>query len=214
MTATNRMPRVALYARVSTDDKGQDNEVQLRVLRAYAESARWDVIGEFVDVASANDHKRRKEFARLNDLIERRGVDIVAVVRLDRAFRSLTHCFGTLDRWREHNCDFVAITQSALDTSTSSGKIVLAVLAAVAEMERDLISERTKDGLAYARSQGKTLGRRRVELTGAPVKRWPEIRQAILAGEMSKRAAAKNLHVSPPTIDRLLREAEEAQQAA
>jgi DNA invertase Pin-like site-specific DNA recombinase len=138
----------------------------------------------------------------------------VAVVRLDRAFRSLTHCFGTLDRWREHGCDFVAVTQAALDTSTSSGKIVLAVIAAVAEMERDLISERTKDGLAYAKSQGVTWGRRRVELSGAPGKRWPEVRQAILDGSMSKRAAAKNLHVSPPTIDRLLREAEQALEAA
>ena len=82
----------------------------------------------------------------------------MAVTKLDRAFRSAKDTYDGLSFLDQHKVGFVAITQP-IDTSTSTGKLILGVLAAVAEFERELIVERTREGLARARAEGKRLGR-------------------------------------------------------
>jgi DNA invertase Pin-like site-specific DNA recombinase len=205
--------RVALVARVSTTDKGQDTEVQLSALREYAARAGWTVVGEYADQASAGDYAHRKAWKRLQADVRAREIDLVAVVKLDRAFRSTLDCLNTLREWEHHNVGFVATTQP-IDTTSPTGRLLLTILAAVAEMERSLIGDRTREGLRFARSKGAVLGRPRVVLTGVAEKRWPEVRDEVRAGQLSKTRAAKRLRVSFGTLLRLLAEDGEPQKVS
>ena len=83
---------------------------------------------------------------------------MVLVTKLDRAFRSSKDTYDNLAYLDQHKVGFIATTQP-IDTSTSTGKLLLGVLAAVAEFERALIVERTLEGLSRAKAQGKRLGR-------------------------------------------------------
>ena len=152
------MTRAVAYARVSTRDKEQNPENQLRLLREYAESRGWDLQQEYVDQASATDLRGKTAWRELLEHVHSGGIDLVLVTKLDRAFRSSKDTYDNLAYLDQHNVGFIATTQP-IDTSTSTGKLLLGVLAAVAEFEKALIVERTKEGLARAVSQGKRLGR-------------------------------------------------------
>lgn len=89
--------RVGLYARVSTLDKGQDTEVQLRDLRSYAEARGWSVISEYVDKGQSGAKDWRPELDRLMRDARKRKIDLVLCWRLDRLGRSLKHLILTLD---------------------------------------------------------------------------------------------------------------------
>ncbi|MDP9270149.1 MAG: recombinase family protein, partial [Chloroflexota bacterium] len=136
--------RVALYARCSTRDKEQDPELQLIPLREYAERHGWQAV-EYVDLAPAGALHRRTAWRRLLGDAAHRRVDAILVWKLDRAFRSSTHAHATLADLDHHGVGFTAITQ-AFDTTSPTGRLVFAILAAVAEMERDLIAERVREG--------------------------------------------------------------------
>ena len=150
--------RVAPYARVSTRDKDQTPESQLHALREYVVSRDWDVVAEYVDEASATNMRDRTAWRDLLAHVRKGGIDLVVVTKLDRAFRSAKNTYDSLAYLDNHNVGFIATTQP-IDTSTSTGKLLLGVLAAVAEFERELIRERTIEGLARARANGVKLGR-------------------------------------------------------
>jgi len=149
--------RAALYARVSTQE-AQNPETQLYALRQYAANHGWDIVAEYVDKASARDALRRTEWRKLLAHVRRGGIDVVLVTKIDRAFRSSLDCHNTLEYLRAHRTDFVASTQP-IDTTTSMGHLMLGILAAMAEFERDLIRERVIDGMARAKAEGKHIGR-------------------------------------------------------
>jgi DNA invertase Pin-like site-specific DNA recombinase len=89
----------------------------------------------------------------------RRGAfDTVLVLRLDRAFRSVRDTADTMDTLQHYHVGFISITQN-FDTTSSMGKLMLNLLAAFAEFERDILRERTREGMARAAAQGKHLGR-------------------------------------------------------
>ena len=155
MTAVER---IALYARVSTKDKDQTPETQLHALREYAVSRGWTVVREYVDEASATDLRGRTAWRDLLEHVRKGGIDLVVVTKLDRAFRSAKDTYDNLAYLDQHKVGFVASSQP-IDTSTSTGKLLLGVLAAVAEFERELIRERTIEGLNRARANGTKLGR-------------------------------------------------------
>jgi len=128
------------------------------MLRQYAEQRGWQVADAIEEEASAGDLRRRVKWRELLGRVRDGGIDAILVTRLDRAFRSGKHCYDTLEYLDAHNIAFITTTQ-AIDTTTSMGKLVLGVLAAVAEFEKDLIRERTIEGLEKAKSNGKVLGR-------------------------------------------------------
>ena len=150
--------RVALYARVSTKDKDQDPETQLHALRAYAEAQEYQVSGAYVDHASATDLRGRRARRELLGQIHTGGWDAVLVLRLDRAFRSVLHMHEALADLDRHGKGFVSITQP-IDTTAPMGRLLLNILGSVAEFERDLISQRTREGMGRARAQGRRIGR-------------------------------------------------------
>ena len=152
------LTRLALYARVSTKDGDQTPETQLHALREYAAGRGWQIVQEYVDEAPATDLRGRTAWRDLLEHVRKGGIDLVVVTKLDRAFRSAKDTYDNLAYLDQHKIGFIATTQP-IDTSTSTGKLLLGVLAAVAEFERELIRERTIEGLNRARANGAKLGR-------------------------------------------------------
>jgi len=153
--------RVAIYARVSTMNHGQDVNLQLRELRQFAEMRGWSAAGEYVDNGVSGAKDSRPELNRLMADAGKRRFDIVAVWRFDRFARSTSHLLRALEQFRALGIDFVSFAEN-VDTSTPTGKMIFTVLGAVAELERSLIAERVRAGLRNARAKGRTLGRPRV----------------------------------------------------
>ncbi len=153
--------RVAIYARVSTANNGQDPTMQTRELREYAERRGWTVAGEYVDVGISGTKEKRPELDRLMADAHRRRFDCVVVWKFDRFARSVSHLLRALETFKAQCIEFVSFSEQ-MDTSTPAGKMVFTVLGAVAELERSLIVERVKAGLRNARAKGKHLGRPRV----------------------------------------------------
>ena len=152
--------KVAIYARVSTTNKGQDSEMQLLELREHVQLRGWTLVGEFVDNGVSGAKDSRPELNRLMAEAHRRKFDSVIVWKFDRFARSVSHLLRALETFRALGIEFISISES-LDTSTPAGKMVFTVLGAVAELERSLIAERVRAGLRSARAKGKRLGRPR-----------------------------------------------------
>ena len=162
--------RVAIYARVSTANNGQDPAMQTRELREYCDRRGWKVAGEYVDTGISGAKDRRPELDRLMAEAHKRRFDVVAVWKFDRFARSVTHLLRALDTFRVLGIEFVSLSES-LDTATPAGRMVFTVLGAVAELERSLIAERVRAGLRNARAKGKTLGRPRANVDAARIGR-------------------------------------------
>jgi len=193
---------VAVYVRVSTRDGEQHPEVQLRPLREYAARRGWDV-KEYIDQASAADLSNRTEWARLLSDVRSRRVDHVLAWKLDRCFRSALHCLRTLEEWEHYGVGFSCLTQE-IDTTSPTGRLLLTVLAAVAEFERGLISERVRGGLNNARRNGKHLGRPQAIERPHVAKHLPLVLADLDGARISKREACRRLKVGMPTLNRIL----------
>ena len=154
--------RAALYLRVSKDDDSQTVENQRHALQAYCERARYEVAAEYVDRESGRRGRaERRAFARLFEDAARREFDLVVFWALDRfsreGIRKTIHYLQQLDGY---GVRFRSYTEPYLDTANELvSHILLGVLSYFAELEAKKISERTKAGLARARTEGKVLGR-------------------------------------------------------
>src|SRR5580692_9039065 len=158
--------RVAIYARVSTSNNGQDPAMQTRELREYCERRGWQLAGEYVDIGISGTKEKRPELDRLMADAHRRRFDCVVVWKFDRFARSVSHLLRALETFKAQGIEFVSFSEQ-MDTSTPAGKMVFTVLGAVAELERSLIVERVRAGLRNARAKGKSLGRPRVAVDAA-----------------------------------------------
>ena len=194
--------RVAIYARVSTD-KEQNVETQLMPLRDFCIAQGLEVHDEYIDHASANDHVHRTEWRRLLDDAAKRRFSMVVVFKLDRAFRSVKHMHDTLSAWEMVGVSFKS-SREQFDTSTALGRLLLNLLASLAEFELELIRERVKAGMDRARRQGKKIGRPKVMDRRGFKNRFGAILERISAGDISRRKAAKELNIGYATLKRLL----------
>lgn len=136
------------YSRVSTAE--QSTDMQREALQQVG-CARL-----FEDKASGT-RTDRPQLAALLDYV--RAGDTVVVWRLDRLGRSLPHLIQTVTALEEQGVGFRSLHEN-VDTTTSTGKLVFHIFAALAEFERDLIVDRTKAGLAAARARGSKPGRK------------------------------------------------------
>jgi DNA invertase Pin-like site-specific DNA recombinase len=155
--------RVAIYARVSTSNHGQDVQVQTRELEQFAQARDWRLVDSYLDIGISGAKDKRPQLDRLMADAHKRRFDVVVVWRFDRFARSVSHLLRALDTFNALGIAFVSLSES-LDTSTPAGKMVFTVLGAVAELERSLIAERVRAGLRNARAKGKRLGRPRLLL--------------------------------------------------
>ena len=195
--------RVALYARVSTSDKDQDPETQLMPMRDFCAAQGWEIFAEYVDYASANDQAHRIRWRDLLDHTATRRFSIVLVFKLDRAFRSVKHMHDTLAAWEITKVTFQSIREQ-FDTSTALGRLLLNLLASLAEFELELIRERVKAGMERARRQGHRIGRPKVTDRRGFKKRFGAILERLQHGDLSYRQAALELGIGYATLKRLL----------
>ena len=147
------MKKIALYSRVSTSDQTTENQV-IR-LKEYAETKglEYDVYTEVM-----SSRKTRPVKAGLLQKLRNGDYDCVVVYKLDRWARSSTELILEAKELTDRGIAFISLSDN-IDFSTAAGKLHFQILSAFAEFERSLISERTKEGLHRAKSQGKALGR-------------------------------------------------------
>src|SRR5438552_4776880 len=162
--------RVALYARVSTLNHGQDPEVQLRELREFCQRRRFEIAVEYVDKGISGSRERRPALDQLMAICRKRLVDAVVVYRYARFARSLRQLVLALEEFRALGIDFISLHEQ-VDTTTPNGRLVFGIFASIAEFERELIRGRVRSGMAAAKARGKKIGRPRVAVDSARVKR-------------------------------------------
>jgi DNA invertase Pin-like site-specific DNA recombinase len=181
--------RAAIYARVSTAEQSNDN--QLLELRRYIEARGWTAISEYVDVMSGAKDRR----PGLDDLVRdarRRKFDAVIVWKLDRLGRSLRHLVLLMEELQQLGVALVSLGEG-LDLSTPAGRLQAGLLAVVASFERERIRERVVSGLQRAKAQGRTLGRPKGAI---PIERLATV------ATLSLTEAAAALGVSRSTLKR------------
>ena len=194
--------RAALYARVSTSNKGQDVGLQLDELRQVAAQRGWHVVAEYIDEGVSGAKESRPELDRMIADAKAGKLDLVAVWKLDRLGRSLQHLLRLLAELSDWGVGFASLRDAGIDTTTPTGRLMLQILGALAEYERELIRERVIAGVRRAQAQGKHCGRPKVEL---------EIRPAVAMLEQGRglREVASIIGVSRTTLRRRLKEAGE-----
>lgn len=175
------------YARVSTRD--QNLELQTQAL----EAAGCDKI--FTDKTSGSKTERQGLQEALDFL---RPGDVLVVWKLDRLGRSIMHLVTLVESLRVKDIQFKSLTDS-IDTSTPSGRFFFNVMASLAQMERELIVERTQAGLKAARELGRIGGRKR-KMTNSKLESAKEL---LRQGKLPKDVAF-DLGISVPTLYRWL----------
>ena len=189
--------RVAIYARVSTTD--QHCEQQLAALREYVAARGWQVQGEYVDNGVSGKKDSRPAMNRLLAAARKRAVDVIVVWKIDRWGRSMPHFISSLEELRALGVRFIAITQGIdTDESNPASKLMLNLLGAFAEFERELIIERTKAGLARARKAGRIGGRPRAVVDATLIEELAE------EGSSTREIGAQ-FNISAATVSRVLR---------
>ena len=184
--------RVAIYARVSTTNHGQDVSLQTRELQQFAIARGWQVAGEYVDTGVSGAKDSRPELNRLMADAKRRRFDAVLVWKLDRFGRSLRHLVNALAEFESLGIAFVSLSDN-LDLSTASGRLMFNIIGAMAEFERELIRERVRAGMKNARAKGARIGRPRANVDASQIARLRD-------GGASLRAIASLLGVSVGTV--------------
>jgi DNA invertase Pin-like site-specific DNA recombinase len=148
--------KAAIYARVSTDDKGQDPETQLRELRSWCQARGHEIVGEYVDLETGKNG-RRKRLCVLFDDAAKRKFDLVVFWALDRFTREgMFPTIQYLQRLNSYDVAFHSYAEPHLNTDNELIRdIVLAVLSSLAKAESQKISVRVKAGMARVSASGK-----------------------------------------------------------
>jgi len=153
--------KVVIYARVSTLDQTVDN--QLIELRDHCSKMGWEIVKEYTDEGLSGTLSRNKRPA-LNAMIKdgyRKKFDTVICWDISRIGRSMKELILFLSDMKDRRIGICSVRQG-FDTSTSMGEIMFQFVGILSSWEREMIRERTLAGLERAKSEGKTLGRKKV----------------------------------------------------
>jgi DNA invertase Pin-like site-specific DNA recombinase len=187
--------RAAIYLRVSTVD--QEPETQAREVREFIASRGWELIEIYSDVGVSGAKARRPGLDQLLRDAWRRKFDAVVVWDLSRMARSTLHALSLLQEFQEKGVRLVAVKQT-FDTDTPLGKAFFTLAAMFAELERSILIERVRAGMARARAEGKRIGR--------PPRLMDLEEVARLHGDgLSIRQIARRIGVPPSTVAKRLR---------
>ena len=181
--------KVAIYCRVSTED--QDAGKQEFICKEYCKRNNFEIFKIYKDVYTGTKMSRPSFNQMLEDMRSMK-FKCILVTKLDRIGRSLQHLLTLFDEFTNKKVQFIAVTQN-IDTTTSTGKLQLHIMGAFAEFERNLISERTKEGLRRAvgvgkRGRDKTPRKRRCDKISRNItpKKFFYERRCIRCGEQFK----------------------------
>lgn len=153
--------RALIYSRVSTtkDEQLQALESALTRLKTYVVDVRgWTVVNVLSDRVTGSGKVPRPGWIEVRSMVAAGSVDVVVGTRIDRFARSVKELVSFADEARERGVALV-FTDQSIDTTSPAGRFLFQVLAAIAELEREQIVERVRNGLNSARSRGKKLGR-------------------------------------------------------
>src|SRR5271166_6204974 len=150
--------KVALYARVSTALQSTGLETQVRVLRQYLEQNEIKDYQIYMDENVSGTKNSRPGLDEMMKAVRNGEIGTVVVPAFSRFARSTTHLLNALSEFKAKDVGFVSLSER-IDTSTPVGVAIFSILAAVSQLERDLIAERVRNGLANARAKGKHIGR-------------------------------------------------------
>jgi len=188
--------KIALYARVSTKDKGQETENQLVQLREFAAKQGCQIMREYVDRETGGTSDRAEFQAMFADA-SRRKFDLVLFWSLDRLSREgVLETLQHLNRLTACGVGYKSFTEQYLDSCGIFKDAVIGILAVIAKQERVRLSERTKAGLAIARSKGRQIGRPRLQVKRGDIAR-------LMAQGLSRRAVGRELGISEGSVRRL-----------
>lgn len=143
--------KVAIYARVSTDE--QNPQKQVDFLKEEAFKRGFEVFDEYIDIISGSKASR-PAFNRMQEDMRKYRFRAVMVTKLDRLGRSLQHLITLLDEFKSKSVELIAVTQN-IDTTSAAGRLQWQIMGAFAEFEREIIRERTKEGMRGAKNIGK-----------------------------------------------------------
>ena len=186
-------PIAAIYARVSSQD--QDQSMQITESREYAKRMKWRVI---IYQERASAAKKRPELDRLMADAAQRKIDIVLVWKLDRFGRSVSNIVENILTLDRAGVRLIAVTQGIdTDQKSPASRLMIHVLAAVAEFERSMIIDRVRSGMAEAKRQGKHVGR--------PVEVWDRFEaRSLRESGMSYRQIGAKLGIPEASVRRAL----------
>ena len=175
-----KQPKVAIYARVSTDEQSVD--AQLRDLREYAENRGWKGVQEFTDEGVSGAKDSRPAWNELWDAIQKNRIKVLVVHALDRLGRSLPHLVKIISTLTEKNITLVSFREN-IDLGTASGRMIAGIFSVLADYELSIISERTRAGMRAAKARGSQIGPRKgyfdkAKATQLRDQGWGQIRTA------------------------------------
>jgi DNA invertase Pin-like site-specific DNA recombinase len=201
----NEQKRAGIYARVSTVGAGQDPGMQIVALREYCSRRGWEIGGEYIDAGISGATDSRPQLNRLMGDVHRRAVDCVVCWKFDRFARSVSHLLRALETFRSLGIEFVSLTEQ-VDTATPMGKMIFTILGSVGELERGLISERCRAGMAHARAKGKVIGR-------PPLRKFSQVEWEQIQSARKKKASVRQLAIQHQTTQYTLNRILEGQYA-
>ena len=185
------------YIRVSSVDQNESRQIEK--LKSY-DIEKW-----FTEKVSAKD-KNRPELLKMLDYV--REGDTIYIHDFSRLARSTKDLLNIVETLQEKKINLVSNKEN-LDTNTPTGKLMLTMIAAINEFERQNLLERQRDGIAIAKENGKYNGRKAIEVED---KVFETEYQKYMAREITKTELAKRLNVSRPTLDKMIKEREEKKQ--
>jgi site-specific DNA recombinase len=186
--------RAIAYLRVSTDEQARSGlglDAQKAKVKAYAELYDLELVGVFVDEGKSAKNINRPGLVDALEMLESGQADGLLVAKLDRLTRSVRDLGDLLESYF-HDTGFALLSVSEqIDTRTAGGRLVLNVLGAVSQWEREIISERTRDALAVLQSNGVQLGG---EALGWTRKRTAGQRHATIVEDADERQTVQRIH--------------------
>lgn len=191
---------IAIYCRVSTTDQSCQRQVQ--DLLAYAQRAEFKVVGVWKETASGT-RLNRVERQKVMALAQARKIDAILVTELTRWGRSTLDLIQTLQDLQSWDVSLIAQTGLQFDLATPQGRLIAQLMAALAEFERDLLSERVRSGLAAAKARGKVLGRQAGQRTKSDLLA-PKVIQMV-EDKVSYRTIAHDLQLSKTTVTEIVK---------
>lgn len=192
--------KAGIYTRVSTESQSVD--MQLSDLRGFAKQKDFKIYKEYCDIGISGSKDSRPQLDMLMDDARKKRINIVLVWKFDRFARSTRHLINALHEFNHLGIHFISFTEN-IDTSSPTGKVLFAIISAMAEFERDLIRERVKAGIGRAKQKGVRLGR--PSLMNDELK---EIVMELRDKGFSIRGIAKKVKVSPSLVHKTLSDSE------
>ena len=185
--------KAVLYARVSTKDKDQEPEVQLRALRPWVTARGWTVAGEYTDKVTGDEARRRRDPPGLSQAmqqLEQHRAKVLAIYSAERLVRSPLGILRIVARVEQLGCHVASLQDGGdLDTTSDMGELHLFLRGWFARMNLRILRKSTVDGMEEARGRGVVLGRPLSELPD------PEQVRSLMAEGLGRRRVAARLGV-------------------